>query len=246
MSRQFQINQNGIVGSSIISTTPVTMSIWWRSGVLNDPTTAICVGQYSGGDNKHRIVIREDTTDVVQCATVEAGSGVVATSTSSLSLNTWYNLTAVFASSTSRAIYINGGSKGTNTTSKDPSGMNRIVIAAVTTGSGTYTQYGDGQMAHAAIWNVALTDTEVLLLSKFSPLLVHPQSLVFYAPLRGRNDPEIELCNSLNLILNGSPAYSATDPAVILPSSTQYGLTIPSAPATSPYMTTNAGYWGPL
>ena len=248
MSRTFlsPSTQYAINTASPISSTPLSMACWIRTGSLNNIQNPICVGQWAA-DNKHRIVIRGDVGgDPVQCTTVAAGAGAAASTSTGISANTWHSLLAVFTSATSRAIYIDGGSKGTNATNKNPAGFDRTVIGAVTTGSSSVTQYMDGQICEVAIWNAALTDAEALILTKYSPLFVRPESLVYYVPLIGRAAPEIDIVGGYDMALINAPLNSATQPPIIYPSSTQYGLTIPSAPAASPYMTTSPGLWGPL
>lgn len=76
----------------------------------------------------------------------------------------------------------------------------------------------DGAIAEVGIWNVALSDSDVALLAKgVSPLMVHPESLVFYAPLIGQYSPEIELRSARNLTLTGTPTQSAHPPIFYIP-----------------------------
>jgi hypothetical protein len=74
-----------------------------------------------------------------------------------------------------------------------------------------------GQIAHPAIWNVALTDAEVAMLGAgISPLRVRPQSLVMYLPYLGRNGPEIDIINGRTLAVTGAAA-SSNEPPVRFP-----------------------------
>ena len=58
----------------------------------------------------------------------------------------------------------------------------------------------EGDLAEAAIWNEALSAAEVALLAQgLSPLSLRPWALVFYAPIYGRYDPEIDIIGGLNL-----------------------------------------------
>jgi hypothetical protein len=93
----------------------------------------------------------------------------------------------VFASSTSRTAYINGGSSGTNTTSVVPSLLNRTNIGVQflqNAGGTSGISFANGRVAECGIWNAALTAAEVASLAKGMTCdKVRPQSLVFYAPL---------------------------------------------------------------
>ena len=70
----------------------------------------------------------------------------------------------------------------------------------------------DGQIAEAAIWNVALTDGEIASLAKgFKPTRIRPQSLVFYAPLiRNLQDTRKGMA-----LTNNNAATVAAHPRVI-------------------------------
>jgi hypothetical protein len=63
--------------------------------------------------------------------------------------------------------------------------INEILIGIARMADGGFAgNYHNGLAAEAAVWNVALSDAEVVSLSKgFKPYRIRPQSLVFYAPL---------------------------------------------------------------
>ena len=110
--------------------------------------------------------------------------------------NTWHHGCAVFKTTTSREIYLDGGNKGTNSTSVAVNSYSRTAIGffADSTPSG----YVDGKMAEAAIWDTDLTAVEVAILAKgYSPLFVRPQNLVAYWPLI-RPYESSEHCRKLN------------------------------------------------
>jgi hypothetical protein len=54
-----------------------------------------------------------------------------------------------------------------------------------------------GDICEAAMWNAALDDGEMLALGKgVCPLLIRPQSLIFYLPIYGNASPEPDRWNS--------------------------------------------------
>ena len=85
-------------------------------------------------------------------------------------------------------------------------------------GAGTRIGYFGGSICEVGYWDVALTDDEVLLLSRgFSPTFVRPANLIAYYPLLGRTSPEIDLVGGFNLTLTGT---SVSDhPRILLPQS---------------------------
>lgn len=144
--------------------------------------------------------------------------------TTSLANNTWGHICGVFASSTSRTVYLNGGGSASSGASSSPSAFETIQIGANGVGLGLF----QGLIAEAAIWNAALTAAEVAILAKgFCPLLVRPESLVFYAPLLGNDSPELDLSGGLSINVTGSPAKAA-HPRVYMPA---YPLYVPFAPS---------------
>ena len=76
----------------------------------------------------------------------------------------------------------------------------------------------NGRLAEIAIWNAALTDDEVLSLSKgVSPLRVDPQNLVAYWPLYGNGSPEPNYVrNSTDLALTLINAPPQIDHAPVM------------------------------
>jgi len=145
---------------------------------------------YSTSTATQNIIVNNAPTNASSVGIALSGSSViaytnsaVATTTSNYSINQWQHICAVFASTTNRSVFLNGGSKGTNTALQATVGLDRTNIGVF--GSGTTV--GDpliGQIAEVGIWNVALEDSEVASLFKgFTPAQIRPQSLVAYLPL---------------------------------------------------------------
>jgi hypothetical protein len=145
-------------------------------------------------------------------------SGDLIQTSTSYTNNTWTHLCAVEASATSRSVYVNGGGKVSGSISVTPAGVNAVGVARM--GGTSPDGYLDGDIAEVAIWNIALTDAEVALLATgISPLMVHPEALVFYAPLLGNNDPEMDLIGGLGLTGSGGPIKAAHPRVFYLPRS---------------------------
>lgn len=133
-----------------------------------------------------------------------------ASSTSGYTANTWAHAAGVFAGTSSRTAYINGGSAGTNTTTHsftDPPTHLRIGALFYTS---LVLQFS-GLMAEVAIWNAALTTAEVASLANgFTPDQIRPQSLQFYLPLV-RNLQDLR---SAIAITNNNPVTVAAHPRI--------------------------------
>lgn len=132
--------------------------------------------------------------------------------TGSRTVNTWFHACGVHASATSHAAFLNGGNKGTSTTSATfPSGMNRTSINAWNGGANVGIA---GNIAHVAIWNVALADAEVLELANgLLPTRIRPQSLISYWACNARDSGEIDPI-SRNDMTNFSSTSNANEPRI--------------------------------
>ncbi len=205
--------------------TPISMACWFYSDNITIHQTLIGAYYYDGvtsGYEHHRLLIRgAEGGDPVAAGTQTVAAGYTDAITSTgYSANTWHHAAGVWASPTSRAAYIDGGSKGTDATSKTPAGTpDSLIIGLIEGSNGSgQSQYMSGRIAEVAIWDVALTDAEVAILALgYSPLLIRPQSLVAYWPLIGRTSPEIDIVGGYDMALNNGPTTVA-HPRVLYPS----------------------------
>lgn len=103
-----------------------------------------------------------------------------------ISTGTWFNVCAVFTSTTSRAIWLNGTQLATNGDSATPTGIDSVCLGTFidpATGLPDNNESTNGQLADAAAWNAALGAAEIASLNNYSPAMIRPASLRFYAPL---------------------------------------------------------------
>lgn len=99
----------------------------------------------------------------------------------SMSTNTWHNVVGVYSSITSRQAWLNGISATVSTGSSNP-GVTRMQIGARLTPA--LNSVFAGRIANVGIWNVALTSSEIVSLSKgISCDMICPQNLIFHTPL---------------------------------------------------------------
>lgn len=204
---------------------PLSMAAWGRSDNAAATQYAVDIGDSAGTDHVGINWRGADAGDPISAFV--NGSGSDAVTSTGYSVNVWAHGCGVFASATSRAAYINGGSKGTNTTSETITSLDRIGIGR--TEHSSPGSYFSGDLAEVAVWNIALSDADVLMLSLgVSPLLVRPDGLVFYVPLIGRYSPEIEVVGGLNMTVTG--ATQSEHPRVFYPGRVQIVKAISSAP----------------
>lgn len=215
MSRTFNGTTDiGTVGSAIVTAAPFTIAAWYKSAT-NPPSTEQCLvmlGVTAGGstNNSFRMLVRTDTTTLFS----RVAANVVVTATATIGDLNWHHICVIEASSTSRAAYLDGANKGTNTDSSAPTGIDNAWIG---NRSGADTAV-NGQLAHVSIWNAALSDDEVAMLGTYrlSPLRVRPQSLAFYLPYLGRSTSDIDIIGAKSVSYSGSSA-SIEEPPMMQP-----------------------------
>jgi hypothetical protein len=144
------------------------------------------------------------------------GNGNCQTSTAA-SVNTWHHACAVHgASKASRAVYLDGGGKGTNTSDLSSSTWALDVTGIGRNSDSTPSDYMDGSVAEVAIWNTTLSDAEVAALAAgLSPLLMRPGNLIFYSPLI--RDKDIDIVGGVSLTAYNAPTVDDHPPIIYKP-----------------------------
>jgi len=206
MARTFDNNAaNYLEVATVPATgTPVSMACWFNTATVNANDTMISLAD-SGTTNNWLIMNMRGGVagDPIAVWINAAGSQQITVTTSGVTAGQWHHGLAVFASSTSRTIYLDGGSSATGTTNLTATGLDRLSVGRV--GDSTPSSEFNGQIAEVALWDVALTAADALMLSKgYSPLFVKPGNLIAYYPIIGNNSPETDLIAGANLTVNGT------------------------------------------
>lgn len=180
---------------------PMSFSCWFNS----DDTTLqfmVAVGDTDASDGRSQYLRLFSST--VQAGTDVGASEAAASSTTTYSTGVWHHGAAVFASTSDRRAFLDGGNKGTNTSSIPMPAVDNTTIG-VRHSNNVYQFPFNGRIAEVGIWSVALTDAEVATLGDgYSPLLVRPESLVNYWPVYGKFAPEIDLIRSWPMANTGT------------------------------------------
>jgi len=231
------------LGSALVSTGPLSVSLWANldqlASTYADEFTAFWIGE-AGANNDWFLMRSDDGDDKVEMRTSQNADSVRAVTSTTVTAGTWQHW-GVNENTSSRTAYLNGGNKGTESTSKTIDTVDDTFIGANNVSS--IHDFFDGSIAEVAVWNAILTDAEYLVLAAgYSPLFVRPQSLVAYWPLIRGYNCKINAAN--NLTANNAPTIVA-HPRIIYPSK----IWVPSGAAAPPVgmagaMTTNTGYWG--
>jgi len=142
-------------------------------------------------------------------ATVNTDVGAVNT----FAVNNWIHAAATF-DGVNMGVVLNGdiANKGTIASTATPV-VNKTVIGGFYNAAPTPSLYFQGNIAHAAAWNTALTDTELKALSiGVSPLLIRPQNLTHYWPLAQGYSPENDVVGGSDMTLFNAPAVADNPP----------------------------------
>jgi hypothetical protein len=176
-SSQYLIN-----GTAAATAEPLSMACWFKTS--SDTANQALMALGSNTTTTRQFELRCDGSqagDPVVAASQQSGV-IGANTTTGYTVNQWHHAAGVWNSTTDRRAFIDGGSKGTNTTARTNSAIDRTVIGAKWLSSGA-SLFLAGSIAECAIWNDDLTDSEVAILATgVSPLFVHPQNLIFYMP----------------------------------------------------------------
>lgn len=185
MSYSFNGSSSALdVGSAILTGYPMSMACWFNPASAAVTYSAISIDEKasSGGVDRFGLVPNAGT---IRTTRGSAGTIVNADSTGAYQAARWNHGCGVFTSATLATSYNQGGFAGTNVTSNTPAGIDQTTIGARWSSS-ALTTFFSGLIAEAAIWNCALTASDVRALAAgMAPSAVRPESIVLYLPLRG-------------------------------------------------------------
>ena len=190
---------------------PLSLSAWFQCDVEPGNMHIVSIGEADDtGYLSLRII---DSTDRLRAQVFDGTTARLSEHTTNLAADTWYHGLAVFASTTSRIVYLDGEAavESIDSINLDSHDETTIGVSADSTPVG----YWSGHIAEVAIWDTtALTAADALILAKgYSPLFVKPQNLKAYWPLvRGLNDR----VDGYNMTATGTVA--SAHPRIIYPS----------------------------
>lgn len=204
-----------LTGSAPVTAAPFSVCMWARPTQVTADVGILTISD-TGGNSNYFLMQENGLTagDPVRWEQQSTADGTDnATSTTGFTVNTWAMVCAVVASTTSRKVYINGGSSATNTQTNTPGSIDTIAVGA--RNRSTVDRYFSGDIAEVAIWDVALSDTDVsdLYTNTYAATCIAPDDLIRYWPLASNSDLT-DAVASQTLTAAGSPA-SATHPTIV-------------------------------
>lgn len=177
------------IGSAPVTAMPLTIACWFRLATVSSGVFQLILqinnnAQATTTTGTYRLLLPTNNT-ILRASQATSGTSANADSASgSLSANTWTHGAGVFTSTTSRAVYVNGVSAGTNTTSLAEPSVASMNIGAAVINTSSASAFMSGSVAEVGVWSAALDAMELNALADgVSPANVRPQSLAFYSPL---------------------------------------------------------------
>jgi len=139
------------VGAPPVTAVPLTLASWFYPGNTTADCNILLLYDADASDY-FSLTLVGTASDRVRAGTVAGGAASIADSTTAYVANTWQHAGAVFAAANSRAAFLNGGGKATNTTSRTPAGL-------VNLGMGLFNVAG--RLADTRVYSRALADGEM-------------------------------------------------------------------------------------
>jgi len=171
-------SEQRIAGALSSIAVPLTLHARFAVNHSTASTHAVFSVDTTGGNNRH--ILQSNPTPAIT-ATSNAGAGAQVSTGPTITSNVWSSGVGRFSATNSRLSYLDG-SAGTVNTGNATVTFNQLLIAATTNTS--RTNHFNGDLADIAVWDVALTDDEIVSLAKgFKPYRIRPQSLRTYVPL---------------------------------------------------------------
>ena len=207
-SSQSGISSGVLPGAPI--TEPITISCWVRCSTTNNNMAIVSIqsNNVAGAALSRRFLgvlgssgfSGQWTTDALDASTRILGDPIVP--------GQLYHVCAVFASTTSRDLYVDGALQASDTDAPTTGFQgHKVLIGMRFTTSIAYGQFFDGMIAEVAIWNVALSQAQILAIAKGrDPRAVSPTQPLVYWPMYGDGSEEMGWNYNPSLTISNSPA----------------------------------------
>ena len=211
-SAQYLTNGNAVVQSG---DRPFYFFCWFYADSFpTNNNTLFSVGD-AGTNSFFRIYCQSDGTFAAQAADT---GGDTAFSTAKASTATWHLGVGVFAGSTERHAYLDGGNKGTNNDSNNPPTLDQMGIGTLNDSGGPRLHW-DGRIAEVGV--VSGTPSDDLVASMYQGgigidhRLIDPQNMLAYWRLL-EDDGDIDWYGTYDMTPTNSPTYADHPPIIDL------------------------------
>jgi len=192
---------------------PTTLHMWAkRSGT----GTATALSMHDASQqNTYNIIGKLSSTPVIFGARRDEGAQRSTNGATALGTG-WRNTIHIIASDTDSELFMDGSSDATETANVNyVAGIDQFSVGNLNRLSPI--SFYDGDLAHAAVWKVVLSDDNIRSVARgVNPLVVDTDNLVFYSPINGNEAPEPEYINQDDGGVTNSPAKVAGPPVELV------------------------------
>jgi hypothetical protein len=151
-----------VVGSgAILTAPPLTIVALVRTSNMTASKTIAAIKKTTANTGWQMATSGAIAGDPIRMQSMLNGSSAYADSTSGYLENTWHVAAGGSASHASRAAFIDGGSMGTDTTTKEVSEDVDITLIGATHNGAQLTGWFEGDIAALAFYNAAITQTQI-------------------------------------------------------------------------------------
>ena len=203
-----------------VSTKPITIAGWVKSDTLTPYQGIISLTD----DSSEWLLIwlRGTAGDNYPAALEYATAWKRAIASAVYTVDTWHHICGVFKNSTSRTIYLDGGSSSENTDSQNVNFdlFDQILIGTYKT---VTTAFFSGKLACCSIWNTDLSEAQIISLAAgASPVDIAFDNLVDLWPLISDGD---SIINNNHLVGYNNPTFDSNDNPSVLVNHPQRNIT---------------------
>lgn len=179
----------------------VTLSVWIRLESTSAEQKILAKWSDAAGQFQYLLSINSGGTCLF--AIFDNGATNIAEGTTTLVTGTWFHIAGVY-DGTELRIYCDGVEEDSTANTGNMSSTSAPVrIGAGSGGFGTENPF-DGDIGHAAIWGIAITDSEIQSLAfGINPQQIRRDNLIAYWPLNGQS-PEIDIVGGFGMTITGT------------------------------------------
>lgn len=152
------VDQSAYLGAGL--TSPCSLSCWFKTTDMAHNGFLVCAN--GGATAFFGSRFRGDLASDVCGVQTYNGSWSTAETTNGCTTDTWHHCLVVYHSSTSKKIYLDGGTVAEDTTSNAPSLTNDITVG---THKITGGDFFNGKIAYVTAWDIALTSSDATTLA---------------------------------------------------------------------------------
>lgn len=212
MSRAFSVAGDNLTNAAaavtVMPATGFSMSLWIKPTV-GTTQNLMTLGAAAAANNQWTLVLTAAGAGQILVRDNVASNTTVSSAANATS-GVWNLITGTFTDDTNRAIYLNGANKATTAVLKPITAPTNTRISGNPVA--TSPILSSGLVAHIAIWNTVLSDSDVLALYTNVPSSVQVSSLLEYWPLTGNVSPEPSTGTLANSLTVTGTVFNTDDP----------------------------------